>query len=257
MHFSIIINTHNQYQTIERCIKSCLEQNFKKKYEIIIIDTSDKKLKKNKQQLESKKIKYLHFKKFSNFPEINQIKKISKGLIKSKGKWICLLDGDDFFDKNKLSNLYDCYDLNRKIIVQNKCLLYIEKNKKKVKPHKKFLSSVKLLSCWPEIYGTSCISGNHNVLKSFFKKISIKKWNLLAVDALLILYATNKNLIKSFDKLLTFKSVSDNNLSLKYNICTKLYWKRRNQQINFWENLSGKKIFNLDKILSRLINLIN
>ena len=46
MHFSIIINTHNQYQTLERCIKLCLKQNFKKEYEIIIVDTSDKKLKK-------------------------------------------------------------------------------------------------------------------------------------------------------------------------------------------------------------------
>ena len=43
MIFSIIVNTHNQYKTINRCIKSCLSQNFQKKYEIIIIDTSEKK----------------------------------------------------------------------------------------------------------------------------------------------------------------------------------------------------------------------
>ena len=30
MFFSIIINTHNQHETIEKCISSCLNQNFKK-----------------------------------------------------------------------------------------------------------------------------------------------------------------------------------------------------------------------------------
>ena len=114
MYFSIIINIHNQYQTIERCIKSCLQQTFQKKYEIIIVDTSKKKLNNNFKLFKSKKIKYFHFNSFSNFPEINQIYKISKGLIKAKGKWICLLDGDDFFDKNKLNYIYDNYDLKKK-----------------------------------------------------------------------------------------------------------------------------------------------
>ena len=114
MYFSIIINIHNQYQTIERCIKSCLQQTFQKKYEIIIVDTSKKKLNNNFKLFKSKKIKYFHFNCFSNFPEINQIHKISKGLIKAKGKWICLLDGDDFFDKNKLNYIYDNYDLQKK-----------------------------------------------------------------------------------------------------------------------------------------------
>ena len=44
MFFSIIINTHNQHETINRCLKSCLNQNFKKNYEIIVIDTSTRKI---------------------------------------------------------------------------------------------------------------------------------------------------------------------------------------------------------------------
>ena len=63
MFFSIIINTHNQHETIERCINSCLKQNFKKKYEIIIVDTSNRQI--NKKVLSSKKIRYFHFKNFS------------------------------------------------------------------------------------------------------------------------------------------------------------------------------------------------
>ena len=44
MFFSIIINTHNQYSLIDRCIKSCLNQEYLEDYEIIISDTSDKKV---------------------------------------------------------------------------------------------------------------------------------------------------------------------------------------------------------------------
>ena len=97
MIFSIIVNTHNQYKTINRCIKSCLSQNFKKKYEIIIIDTSEKRM--NSKQIKSKKIRYFHYKTFSKFPELNQLKKIYLGFRKSKGKWICFMDGDDYFKK--------------------------------------------------------------------------------------------------------------------------------------------------------------
>ena len=77
MIFTIIINTHNQYKTIFKCINSCLNQNFNKKYEIIIADTSDKSLKNKILLIKSKKIIYKHYNKnFSKIAEINQIKKI-------------------------------------------------------------------------------------------------------------------------------------------------------------------------------------
>ena len=42
MKFSILINTHNQKQFLNKAIYSCVNQKFKD-YEIIIVDTSDKK----------------------------------------------------------------------------------------------------------------------------------------------------------------------------------------------------------------------
>ncbi len=45
MNFSIIINTHNQSKFIYECIKSCENQTFSD-YEIIVVDTSKKALKK-------------------------------------------------------------------------------------------------------------------------------------------------------------------------------------------------------------------
>ena len=130
MHFSIIINTHNQHETIDRCLKSCLNQNFKKKYEIIIIDTSDTKI--NRKLFSSNKIHYYHFKNFSKYPELNQLRKVYEGSKKAKGKWFCLMDGDDFFKNNKLKNIYNKYNLNEEILLQDECLNYNELDKKKL-----------------------------------------------------------------------------------------------------------------------------
>ena len=60
MLFSILINTHNQYELIDRCIKSCLNQEYKEDYELIISDTSDKKIIK-KYSKENVNIKIVDF----------------------------------------------------------------------------------------------------------------------------------------------------------------------------------------------------
>ena len=165
MFFSIIINTHNQHETIERCINSCLKQNFKKKYEIIIVDTSNRQI--NKKVLSSKKIRYFHFKNFSQYPEINQLKKIYEGFKKAKGKWFCLLDGDDFFKKNKLKSICNEFNINDEIVIQDECCHYNPETKLVTnyfhKKYKSFFLYKKMINSWPEVYGTSSISG-----KSFF-----------------------------------------------------------------------------------------
>ena len=102
MKFSIIINTHNQEKFIYKSINSCLRQKFSD-YEILIFDTSCKKLNyKFRKFMRRKKIKYFHSKiKFAQ-PEKNQMYKIYRGLKKSKGEFLCLLDGDDYFSLQKL-----------------------------------------------------------------------------------------------------------------------------------------------------------
>ena len=90
MRFSIIINTHNQTPFIKDCINSCINQDFSD-YEIIVTDTSDVKI--NKEILRSKKIKYFHIKQKSIYPVMNQMHQVLLGFNKSKGKYICLLDG--------------------------------------------------------------------------------------------------------------------------------------------------------------------
>jgi glycosyltransferase involved in cell wall biosynthesis len=258
MLFSIIINTHNQHETIGRCLKSCLNQNFKNKYEIIIIDTSDKKI--NNKLINSPKVQYYHFKNFSKYPELNQLRKVYEGCRKAKGRWFCLLDGDDIFKNNKLKNINKKYKLSEKILLQDECQNYNEfkktKNKHTHKGYKRWFLYKTIINFWPEIYGTSSLSGNINILKSFFKEVSLKKWNLLAIDALLVLYCLNKNQFFFNNAILTIKSIGSNNLGKKYTIMSKKFWIRRNQQITYWEFISKKKIYNIDKVICRFIKII-
>ena len=258
MFFSIIINTHNQHEKIGRCLKSCLNQNFKKEYEIIVIDTSDIKI--DNKLILSNKIRYYHFNRFSKYPEANQLRKVYEGYKKAKGKWFCLMDGDDFFKKNKLKNIYKKKILNEKILFQDNCIIYKENEKKKYKykhkAYKQFFIYKKIINLWPEIYGTSSLSGNMDILRSFFKDVSLKKWNFLAIDALLCLYCLNKYKIFLNTDVLTVKSAGNDNLGDKYKIMYKKFWKRRNQQIDYWESISKNKIYNIDKFISKLINLI-
>ena len=244
MIFTIIINTHNQYKTIFKCINSCLNQNFNKKYEIIIADTSDKSLKNKILLIKSKKIIYKHYNKnFSKIAEINQIKKIYYASKIAKGKWFCLLDGDDYFKKNKLSYIYNNIDLKKNILIQDKINNY-NNFLKNNNLYKKFINF------WPEIYGTSFLSGNINFLKKFFKYININRWDMLAIDALLILYSKK---FSNVNKILTEKNILQDSVSSKYNFFSKKYWLRRNQQIKYWENINKKKIYNLDKLICKII----
>ena len=58
------------------------------------------------------------------------------------------------------------------------------------------------------------------------------------------------------NKILTIKSISNNNLGAKYKINNKNFWMRRNQQIKYWELISKNKIYNIDKIITKLVNII-
>ena len=75
---------------------------------------------------------------------------------------------------------------------------------------------MKVINFWPEIFGTSSLSANKNFVKNFFKSIKLNKWNYLAIDALLILYALSRKKYYFDENILTIKSISENNLGKKY-----------------------------------------
>ena len=106
MQFSIIINSHNQNQFLERCINSILNQSLIDQYEIVLADTSDKKNYELKNKFKKlKNIKFLFLNSQYSEPTQDQLYKIKSALNLCTGNYICLIDGDDFFLRNKLSEI--------------------------------------------------------------------------------------------------------------------------------------------------------
>ena len=115
MKFSILISSFNKGKYLKKCIISCLNQK-DKDCEIILFDNystdgTSKILKDFRDQ-----IKIYKKKRISKYPAINQIDLIQSAFLKSKGKIICLLDADDFFNKNKLSVLKKQFIKKKKLM---------------------------------------------------------------------------------------------------------------------------------------------
>lgn len=256
MKFSILINTHNQRDYLLRCINSCLNQSYKGKYEIIICDTSSKSnddiIRKNK----NKKLFYYHKKKFSRFPVIDQLFKIRYAFKKSKGQFILLLDGDDFFDKNKLDFVSKVIN-QHEIVYHDLPIYYFEKTAVKKNSTiifvKKLLFYKKFINNWPIVYGTSCISADRKVLVKFFKNVNNFKYNLLAIDIKLAIFSKKFYKYRIINKYLTYKSINYHNLDRNFNnFFSKIYWLRKKQQFDYSKSI-GNFEFNINYIITRFV----
>ena len=255
MKFSIIINTHNQPKYINECIESCRKQNFFN-YEIIVIDTSKTPSIQNRK---FKKVKYYHIKeKYKKYPVLNQMYQINYGFKKSKGKFLCFLDGDDKFSKDKLKKL-DSLIKNKKInLIQDIPTIFSQSFKKKAS-NKKYKSNYfykKIVIDWPQVFGTSTITCERDILKKFFKIGKPFSCEYLAIDVKLIIFAESfYNIINSLDKI-TYKRKHEKNLDDTYsNFFSKSFWKRRNMQHNYKFLISKKRTFNLDYFITKVTNL--
>lgn len=255
MKFSIIINTHNQHDYIDRCLKSCINQKTNAKYEIILVDTSET------NQVDGKKypgVNVINYKTTSIYPCTNQLLSIKKGFDKSTGEIICFLDGDDFFNQEKIEFLSKNVT-KKEFLSQDIYTEYHESTKKnktiKKKFHKNNFLFKKFFNNWPEVYSTSCIAVSRNLLTSFYEEIKFEKWNYLAIDALLILYADKLKKNYFLGQKLTNKSFHSYNLDKKYSkIFSNKFWIRRLQQHEYYKYINLKKnYFNIDYFFTKIL----
>ena len=259
MLFSIIINTHNQYDQIDRCIKSCLNQDYRDEYEVIISDTSDKKIIK-KYFKKNVKIKIIESDSFSNFPCVDQMLSIKNTLRYATGEMICLLDGDDFFNSNKLEFLKNNFSQNHTFLNQDNLIGFNEKTQKKfiINHKKKYKNNIifnKFFNNWPKVLGTSSITTNKEILDNFFSIINPLDWNFMAIDALLSIYFDNIKPISFMGDQLTYKSFHNLNLDGTYsNKLSKNYWTRRFQQHRYYQFIHNKKYINIDSLISKFFS---
>lgn len=254
MKFSILINTHNQKQFLNKAIFSCINQKFKD-YEVIIVDTSDKK---SLNVPKKKNIKYFFKKKKFVQPELNQLYKVKYGFQKSKGKYIILMDGDDKFSSKKLTYLNNLSEKKKIFFNQDIPNLYFQKIEKikslKIKNYKKKFLFQRFINNWPQVYGTSSILINSNLLNSFFEKAKPFKWPLLAIDIQLLIFCKIFYNVTNYGNSLTLKRIHSRNLGNKYlKLFSRKFWIRRNMQFKYNSFLRKKNIINIDCLFTNLI----
>ena len=101
--FSIVLTSYNSDKFIKKTLESLLDQKYQK-FEVILVDdgSNDNTLKISKiyKNLNIFKLKIIKL-KHSGSPARSR----NVGVMKSKGEYICFLDADDLFLKNKLFQL--------------------------------------------------------------------------------------------------------------------------------------------------------
>ena len=106
-----MITNHNKNIFLNKNLKKSLDQNYKN-FEVILYD--DRSTDGSIETIQKfKKINLIKNKKNYIHPPINQLEGIIKAFKKSKGKIICLMDSDDYFEK-KLEFINDYFNENKK-----------------------------------------------------------------------------------------------------------------------------------------------
>jgi len=259
---SIIITNYNKSSFLTHAVKSCIEQNYKKK-EIIFFDdkSTDNSLSKIKElnKITKQKIKIItNPNKKKNFPTLSHIEAIKKGLKKTKGKYVFLLDSDDYFHKNKIKEIIKIFNKNEKIqfVLNNPILKY---KKKEIK--KKFEFNL-TKNKWPKFPPTSCMCFEKKTLTNVLKKIYSKKFPNLAIDFRLAVYYSV--ILKNFhihQSYLTFYRQVEDGMDSKYHkYKSKEWWIRRNEAFDFLNLLLKKNNLplnrSIDFFVTRFLNNI-
>ncbi len=262
---SILVNNFNNEKYLNRCIDSCIKQTYKN-IEIIIFDDKSTDSSKNifkKYKNNRIKIIFNKKKKFNSGP-LNQLNSIYISLKQSKGKYIFLLDGDDYFLKNKISQSIKTFNLNPKIVFLQDNPIYKYDNKnilpKKIKPKRKIFVN----HTWPFFSPTSTMSFERDFLVKLLAKIAFSKslFDQMFFDAraFIYIYFFEKNYIVS-DKYLTIYNQNLKGDTLKnYQKKNKNWWVRRLQYHCYVDSIFKRnKKFHfkfIDYYTTLLINLI-
>jgi len=134
---SIIMNCHNGEKFLEKSLKSIINQTYKNCELIFWDNNSNDNSKKIFKSFIDKRFHYYKSKKFLNLYQARNL-----AVRKAKGKYLCFLDVDDYWTKDKLKKQINFILNNKefKIVYSNYYVLEDRKNKKYIK-HKNPLPS--------------------------------------------------------------------------------------------------------------------
>ena len=245
---SILIANYNNKDLLERSINSCKNQSYPNK-EIIVFDDfsndgSQEILKKIKN------IKVIFNKKKFGIPYLDAMNAYIKMFEKSKGKYIFLLDSDDFYNKNKLRIVLKNFRDKKIKFIQDVSLI---KNKNNVF----FKENNFFLNRFPYFSPLSSLSVERIFFKNFlnFNKNKSKFINVW-LDFRLCAYAffREKNFFFLKNKLTTYDQSLSSNQSKKYTFLSSNWIKRRYYSHLYINHLLNENFFfSLDFFISKII----
>ena len=259
---SIIITNYNKSKFIIKGVKSCLNQKYKE-IEIIFFDdnSSDDSLKKIKDFKKKNEINLKiipNKKKKNNTSPINQMIGVNKSLKYVKGKFIFLLDSDDFFHKKKLFDIVRIFERDNK----KKLIIDLPIYKYEKKEIKKNYKNISYKNKWPKFPPTSCMSFETKTLKKVIKKISFRKYPNLAIDFFLAVYyyVILKNFYIHKSHLTYYRQLTNGTDSIYLKYRTKKWWIRRKEAFEFLNDLLVKNRLpankGLDFVITNFFNKI-
>ena len=111
--FSVVVPTYNRAHILSRCIGSVLGQTFED-FELIIVDngSTDNTQGWLQENYQDKRIVY-RYQEGSGTPASPR----NTGISIAKGEWVCFLDSDDKWDKDKLRSLFSTIEVDNTIDV--------------------------------------------------------------------------------------------------------------------------------------------
>lgn len=242
---SIIMNCHNGEKYLKHSLNSVLSQSYHN-WELIFYDNLSTDKSKSIIQKEIKKdsrIKYFKSKKFLNLYEAR-----NKAIAKSRGNYICFLDTDDYWDKNKLKFQLAYIKKFKCKILYSKYLILNQIKKKKYLNKKEKLSSGLLTQNFLNDYSLGIVTVILN--RSVFEKIIFnKRYNIIG-DFDFFIRASMLYEIHVINKpLATYRYHAQNlsNRKIDLNFKELVYWLKKNQ--------SKLKKFNLNKLRWNILKL--
>jgi len=257
---SILIASFNKEMYVKRCIESCLKQSYKKT-EIIFYDDASKDsslkiAKKYKKIKVFNKKKNKGYSKFNTYPQINSYCEAFK---KSKGEIIIFLDSDDFYKKNKVSEIVKYFIKKKDSTIVFDKPIFLFNNNKTSQPFKKLNKSFKK-NIWPKFPSQSCISIKRSVFNKYIDDIKNKNFSMLTLDFRLAVLANT--ILEDFfiiDKNLTYYfQDNDGENSSKFKKFGLNWWARRNQAHSYMRYIAHKyKVAystNLDSVITKFIS---
>lgn len=229
---SIIITCYNSENYIRFAIESIKKQKYKNWELIIINDFSNDSSKEILNKYKSKKIKIINLNK-----NIGPYKATNIALKKTKGKYIALLDSDDFSHNNRISYQASILEKNKKIGLVVTRYKIIDENNKIIK-NSNYFSSNEFNRRFP--CENLCCNSSAMFRKELLKKFKYYNKNFIySCDYNFFLKIYKYSSIKLIDKFYTFYRIHNasrtNTLKKKIIILENiehLKWSRRNDLIN-------------------------